>query len=114
MGTKKNPAKSSISHIFRTVEELRVQLQDFERMREETRTTIESVVKLIPSLEDERSRLQEDLELIKEKIARADCSIRDLENEERKIQEDIRLDQDRISHIDGQMRALSRMMNLEV
>ena len=114
MGTERNPARDRMSDIHRTVEELKVQLQDFERMREDTWVAIESAVRLIPRLEDEKSRLQEDLELTREKIAEADCSIRSLENEESKMKQDIQKDQAQISHIDDRIKAFSRMMNLEI
>ncbi|MDH5794765.1 MAG: hypothetical protein OEZ24_01520 [Candidatus Bathyarchaeota archaeon] len=114
MGTGKGPEGSKIPDILRAVEELRCQLRDFERLREETRAAIESAVKLIPSLEDRKSLLQEDLERTKGKLAQTDSLIRDLGNAKAKIQEDVQLRQDQISHIDNQIRALTRVMNLEL
>lgn len=114
MGTKKDAREVKISGILKTIEQLRARLKEFERMKKEMQTATITAVKLIPILEDEKSRLQDDLERTKDKIAQVADLIRNLETEERRIEEDIRLDEDRISHIDDQIKALTRMMNLEL
>ena len=111
MVTEKDPKESRISRILMTVEELKAQLGDFERMREETRAAIESAVKLIPSLEDERSRLQEGLEETKGKITHANSLIRNLEQEERKATEMVSMEvckQDDVNEQGGHSPALHR------
>jgi chromosome segregation ATPase len=114
LGTEEDSRRNRISGILKIVEELRRQLEDFERVKQETRATIESAINLIPRLEDEKARRQEDLGRTKEKIEQVNSSILNLKNLEQKIQIGVRQDHDQISRIDDQMKALSRMMCLEM
>ena len=73
-----------------------------------------AAAKMIPSLEEEKGQLQEDLREKQEKIGQIENLIPKLEKEKEKLREDMKQKQNQISRIDEQLRLIKRARNYEV
>lgn len=100
--------KDGITDVFWLVEKIKVQLSDFAELRGRIRANIESMVNLVPSLEEEKRKLQNALVDEREKIVQMEDLIPKLESQKKDLKDEIERKQERISRIDGQLRLLSR------
>lgn len=100
--------KDGITDVFWLVEKIKVQLSEFAELRERIRANIESMVNLVPSLEEEKRNLQNALVDEREKIIQMEDLIPKLESQKEDLQDEIERKQGRMSRIDDQLRLLSR------
>jgi len=91
---------------FEVLEQLKGQLDEFEKMRKGMQAKIASAAKLGPSLEKEKGRLKDDIQQKQEKIAQINKLIPQLEKEKKKLQEDVEQKQEQISKIDEQVKLI--------
>lgn len=105
---------SSIPGVPEVVKRLKDQLDEFEKLREGIRASIESAAKLVPSLEREKKVLEEDVHVKGEKIAQVKNLILRLEKEKEKLQEDMQQKQEQISKINDQIKMISLAKNYNV
>ena len=91
-----------------TVERLKGQLDELDELREGLRAEIKSAAKLIPSLTEEKERLQGDIAANRERIDDIDKMIPRLEKQKAELKEYLREKQEEISEIDSRIEFLSR------
>lgn len=97
------------AEVFWLVEKIKGQLGEFEELRESIRRDIESMVRLIPGLEEQRKNLRITLEEESQKIAQIEDLIPKLESQKKKLQDEMRQKQEEISRIDDQLEFLSKV-----
>ena len=108
MGEDKSPEQNNgIPGVPEVVKRLKDQLDEFEKLREGIRASIESATRLVPNLEREKKMLEEDVHEKGEKIAQVKTLILRLEKEKEKLQEDVDQKQEQISKIDDQIKMIS-------
>ena len=114
MGKDKNSdGESNMSDILQVVDQLKDQLDQFEKMRVGIKESIESTAKMIPSLEQEKERLREDVHEKQEKIRSIETLMPKLEKEMAKLKEDKGKKQSQISQIDEQLALYQRARKYE-
>ena len=94
--------------VFWLVERIKGQLTEFGELRDRIRVNIESMVKLIPSLEEQKKNLQDTLEEERKKTAQIEVLVPKLKKQKEKLQEDIRKKKEMISQINSQLGFLSQ------
>ena len=110
LGTKSGVKdEDSITDVFWLVENIKGQLSEFEELRESIRRHIGSMVRLIPSLEDQKRNMQIALEEEKEKAAQIEDLIPKLEGQREKLQDDVKKMQEEISRIEDQLGFFSQL-----
>ncbi len=100
--------KDRITDVFWLVEKIKVQLSEFAELRGRIRANIESMVDLVPSLEEEKRSLQNALVDEREKIVQMEDLIPKLESQRKDLRDEVKRKQERLSRIDNQLRLLSR------
>jgi len=90
------------------VERLKDQLGELDELREGLKAELRSAVSLIPSLNEERERLQGGIAASKERIEEIDKMIPKLEKQNAELKEDVREKREQISQIDSRIEFLSR------
>lgn len=98
-----------ITNVFWLVEKIKGQLTEFGELRENIRRDIESMVKLRPSLEEQKKNLQDALEEERKKSAQIEDLIPKLERQKEKLQNDIKQEREEISQINHQLKFLSQV-----
>ena len=115
LGEDKNPEEENdMSDMLQTFDKLKDQLDQFEKMRVGIKESIESAERMIPSLEQEKEQLREDVHEKQEKIRSIETLMPKLEKERAKLKEDKGQKQDRISQIDEQLKLYQRARKYEV
>ncbi len=111
---KDSDSENNMSDILQIVDKLKGQLDQFEKMRVGIKESIESAAKMIPSLEEEKEQLREDVREKREKIEQIDNLIPKLEKEKEKLQEDMEQKREQIAQIDDQLRLIQRAKDSEI
>jgi len=110
LGTKRGVKdEDSVTDVFWLVENIKGQLSEFEELRESIRRHVGSMVKLIPSLEDQKRDMQIALEEEREKAAQIEDLIPKLEGQREKLQDDVKKMQEEISRIEHQLGFFSQL-----
>ena len=91
-----------------TVRRLKDQLDALDELREGLGAKIKSAVSLIPSLNEEKERLQGDISANRERIDDIEKMIPKLEKQKAELKEYLREKQEEISEIDSRIEFLSR------
>ena len=86
-----------ISELF---EKLKDQLDEFAKLKEEMEANVKSAVSTVPTLEEEKTQLQEEMRADREKIKRMQRSISRLES-------DLQRKEEKILEIDDQLEFLT-------
>ena len=100
--------KPSFSDVVDMIEKLKNQLEEFERLKERVEANIESAGQLIPSLEEGKNRLEEDVTGKKRKIEEIGKMIVKLEDKKADLEEDTKRSQEQISQIKDQIEFISQ------
>ena len=100
--------RASISDILEMIEKLKGQLDEFEKLKERIEASVESAGKLMPSLEEEKRRLEEDMRGKRQKIEEMDKMIVKLEDKKTELDKDIKRSKEQVSQIDDQLEFISR------
>ena len=111
---KDSDRENSTSDILQVVDKLKDQLDQFEKMRVGIKDSIESAAKMIPSLEEEKEQLREDVREKREKIEQIDSLMPKLEKEKEKLHEDMEQKRGQIAQIDDQLKLIQRAKGSEI
>ena len=100
--------KTGIPDILEMIEKLKGQLDEFERLKERIEASIESAGKLVPNLEEEKKRLEEDIRGKRGKTEEIAKMILKLESKKTELEEDIKGSEETLSQIRNQIDFISQ------
>ena len=89
-----------------SIEKLKGQLDQFERLRESIDATRKSASRLMPAMKEEKENLQEKMREKRERIEQIDETILKLEREKAGLHDELQSAEERISNMNNQIKLI--------